>query len=159
MRLSAAQGTQKLKQVYNFEERFTLKNQKFPPFFPIFITGMLLAAFGWVGVAYIILMMDPELFPRWLFFFLIFLGLSGVALPLAAFLNRRFPSEPPAGEGVLIRQAAWAGIYGSLLVWLQQGRILNPALIIFLAVGFILIEILLRMGERARWKPKEPQND
>jgi hypothetical protein len=60
---------------------------------------------------------------------------------------------------VLIRQAVWAGIYGSLLVWLQQGRILNPALIIFLAVGFILIEILLRMGERARWKPKEPQND
>jgi len=46
-----------------------------------------------------------------------------------------------------------------LLVWLQQGRILNPALVIFLGVGFILIELLLRMGERAHWKPKEPQND
>jgi hypothetical protein len=152
-------GTQKLKQVYNFEERFTLENKKFPPFFPIFITGMVLAAIGWIGVAYIILMMDPELFPRWLFFFLVFLGLSGIALPLAAFLNRRFPSKPAAGEGVLIRQATWVGIYGSLLVWLQQGRILNSALVIFLAVGFILIELLLRMGERAHWKPKEPQND
>lgn len=136
-----------------------VEHSKFPPFFPILFTGLLLAAIGWVGVAYIILMEDPELFPRWLFFFLIFLGLSGVALPLVGYLNRRFASEPPAGEGVLVRQATWVGIYGCLLVWLQQGRILNTALIIFLAVGFILIEILLRLGERARWKPKEPQND
>ena len=139
--------------------RLPVENSKFPPFFPVLITGLLLAAVGWAGVAYIVLMMDPELMPRWMFFFLIFLGVSGVALPLSAYLNRRFASNPPAGEGVLVRQATWTGIYACLLVWLQQGRILNLALIIFLAVGFILIEIFLRTGERARWKPKESQND
>ena len=136
-----------------------MEKSKFPPFFPILVTGILLAVVGRIGVAYIVLMIDPELFPRWLFFFLIFLGLSGIAIQLTGFLNRRFDSDPPVGEGVLVRQATWVGIYGCLLVWLQQGRIMNPALIVFLAIGFILIEILLGMGERARWKPKEPQND
>ena len=136
-----------------------MEEQKFPPFFPILATGLVIAAIGWLGLAYTILMLDPELLPRWLFFFLLFLGLCGTALPLVAFLNRRFASHPPAGEGVLIRQSAWVGIYGSLLAWLQQGRILNTALILFLAIGFILIEVLLRLGERARWKPKETPDE
>ncbi len=136
-----------------------MEEQKFPPFFPILATGLVLAAIGWLGLAYTILMLDPELLPRWLFFFLLFLGLCGTSLPIVAFLNRRFASRPPAGEGVLIRQAAWVGIYGSLLAWLQQGRILNTALILFLAIGFILIEVLLRLGERARWKPKETPDE
>jgi hypothetical protein len=136
-----------------------VETSKFPSFLPVFIAGLILAAIGWIGLAYIILMLDPELFPRWLLFFFLFLGLSGTALPLVAFLNRRFPSEPPAGEGILIRQATWVGIYGSLLAWLQQGRILNLAMILFLAIGFILIETLLRIGEKARWKPKEPENE
>jgi hypothetical protein len=136
-----------------------VETQKFPSFFPIFIAGLILAAIGWGGLAYIVLMLDPELFPRWLLFFFLFLGLSGTALPVVAFLNRRFPSEPPAGDGILIRQATWVGIYGSLMAWLQQGRILNLAMILFLAIGFILIETLLRIGERARWKPKDPENE
>lgn len=136
-----------------------MQNHKFPSFLPILIAGIILAAIGWIGLVYIILMLDPELFPRWLLFFFLFLGLSGTALPLVAFLNRRFPSEPVAGEGILIRQATWVGIYGSLMAWLQQGRILNTALVLFLAIGFILIETLLRIGERARWKPKDPEHE
>ncbi len=136
-----------------------MEEQKFPPFLPILITGLILAAVGWLGLAYTILMLDPELLPRWLLFFLLFLGLCGTALPIVAFLNRRFASRPPTGEGVLIRQSAWVGIYGSLLAWLQLGRILNTALILFLAIGFILIEVLLRLGERARWKPKETPDE
>jgi hypothetical protein len=31
--------------------------------------------------------------------------------------------------------------------------------VLFLAIGFILIEVLLRLGERARWKPKETPNE
>jgi hypothetical protein len=136
-----------------------VEEQKFPPYLPIFFTGLIIALVGWSGLAYTILFLDPELPPRWLFFFLLFLGLCGTALPIVAFLNRRFASRPPAGEGVLVRQSAWVGIYGCLLAWLQQGRILNTALVLFLAIGFILIEVLLRLGERARWKPKETPNE
>ncbi len=136
-----------------------MEEQKSPPFLPILATGLVIALVGWLGLAYTIFMLDPELLPRWLFFFLLFLGLCGTALPIVAFLNRRFASRPPAGEGVLVRQSAWVGIYGSLLAWLQQGRILNTALILFLAIGFILIEVLLRLGERARWKPRETHDE
>ena len=136
-----------------------MEEQKSPPFLPILITGLVIALVGWLGLAYTIFALDPELLPRWLFFFLLFIGLCGTALPIVAFLNRRFASRPPAGEGVLIRQSAWVGIYGSLLAWLQQGRILNTALILFLAIGFILVELLLRLGERARWKPKETPDE
>lgn len=136
-----------------------MESKTYPPMIPIVITGLLVAGIGISGLAYVILMTDPELFPRWLFFFMLFLAVTGAALPVVAFLNRRFASRPPAGEGVIVRQSAWVGIYGSLLAWLQQGRILNTALVLFLAIGFILIETLLRLGERARWKPKETPDE
>lgn len=137
-----------------------METPKFPPFFPILLSGIALSALGWLGVAYILLSTDPELAFRWLLFFFITLGLSGTALPLVAFLNRRFPTQPPAVEGILLRQSVWVGLYGCILVWLQQGRILNGVIAFFLALGLILVEIFLRMGERARWRPsKETGNE
>ncbi len=136
-----------------------MESKTYPPMVPIIITGLLVAGIGVCGLAYVILMTDPELFPRWLFFFMLFLALTGAALPVVAFLNRRFASNPPAGEGVILRQAIWVGVYGGVLAWLQQGRILNPALCFFLLVGLVLLEILIRLGEKARWKPKEPESD
>lgn len=130
-----------------------METKKFPPFFPIIISGILLGGLGWAGLAYVILFNDPELGYRWLFFFFIMLAVGGTALPAVAFLNRRFPSEPVAGEGVILRQAVLVGLYFSLMVWLQQDRILNNAMIFFLAVGFVLVEVFLRMGEKARWQP------
>jgi hypothetical protein len=93
--------------------------------------------------------------PRWLFFFLLTLAASGTVLPVLAFLHRRFPSEPPAEPGVIVREAILVGIFVDLLSWLQLGKVLNPALAGFLAAGVIVIEILLRMYERTRFKPKE----
>jgi hypothetical protein len=137
-----------------------VENPKFPPFFPILISGVLIGAFGWLGLVYILFGTDPELSFRWMFFFFIALGLSGSALPVVAFLNRRFSSVPSANEGVLLRQSIWVGVYGCLMVWLQQGRILNPVVAFFLAVGFILVEVFLRMGEKSRWRPvTEPENE
>jgi hypothetical protein len=80
-------------------------------------------------------------------------AISGLALPVTAYLNKRFPSEPPVGSGVVLRQAILVGIYGDLLAWLQMGRELTFPMALFIAVGFILIEFLLRMSERSRWKP------
>jgi hypothetical protein len=75
-------------------------------------------------------------------------------LPFIAFLNRRFPSDPPPTPLVVVRQALWAGVYIPTLAWLQLGRVLTPALAFLLAFGLILIEWLLRLRERAQWKPE-----
>ncbi|MDR3574856.1 MAG: hypothetical protein P4L50_13415 [Anaerolineaceae bacterium] len=132
-----------------------METQKSAPFHSIFITSLILALIGWSGLGYLMFNTLPTLGPRWLFFFLFMLALSGTALPLVYFLNLRFPSTPPANGPVLVRQAMWVGIYGDLIAWLMMGRVYNSARGLFLAVGFIIIEILLRMSEQSRWKPKE----
>lgn len=115
---------------------------------------IILMLLGWGGMVALLLMTTPNGGTRWLFFFTSVLALTGSALPLTAFLNRRFPSTPPPAPQVIVRQALWLGIYLPTLAWLQIGRVLNPALALLLAVGLILIEWLLRMRERAQWKPE-----
>jgi hypothetical protein len=137
-----------------------VETQKFPPFLPILFSGLIMGILGISGLVYVILYTDPELGYRWLLFFFITMGLSGVALPVVGFLNRRFPGAQAANEGVILRQSIWVGLYACVLVWLQQGRLLNGVMAFFLALGLCLVEIFLRMGERARWRPaKEPENE
>jgi len=134
-------------------ERKPLEPVKHPPFLPILLTAILLAAIGWTGLYFLVMLTDPDLGPRWLFYFLLTVAVTGTALPLVAFLNRRFATTPPADEGVLLRQTTWVGIFFSLILWLQSGRILNAALAAFLAVSLALIEAILRLNERTRFNP------
>ena len=139
---------------YNLSKESTLQNSKTPPFWSFLPAAILLAVGGWGGLAAVVIYTLPTLGPRWLFFCLVMLALSGTCMPLVYFLNRRFPSTPPiAGDGI-IRQSIWVGVYGSLLTWLQLGRLLSPLLAIILLGVFVLIEAMLRMWERSRWKPK-----
>lgn len=119
------------------------------------LTGFVLGIIGWSGVLAVIFLTLPTLGPRWLFYFLLTLALIGTSLPIVTYLNLRFPGDPPASGGVVLREAIWIGIYGDLLVWLLPGGVLNPALALFLAIGFVLIEIFLRLRERSQWKPKD----
>lgn len=116
-------------------------------------TAIILGILGWGGLFLLIQNTIPTVGPRWLFFFLCVLALTGTALPVVAFLNRRFPTVPPSTPGIIIREAMWVGLYGATLAWLQLGRVLNLALAFLLAVGFIAIEILVRLRERSQWKP------
>lgn len=116
--------------------------------------AVILAVIGWCGLIVLIYYAMPTVIPRWLFFFLSVLAATGTALPVVAFLNRRFPSTPPPTNGVIIRQAIWLGIYIPTLLWLQIGRVLTPALALLLAVGLVLIEWLLRLREKSQWKPR-----
>jgi hypothetical protein len=95
----------------------------------------------------------PKLWPRWWFFFFIVLAITGMLLPLVAFLNRRFPTDPGVGRSVLIREASLAGIYTATLVWLQLGRVLTLGLGLLLAAGLVLVEFLIRLREKGRWDP------
>ena len=101
----------------------------------------------------------PTLGPRWLFFFFLTLLAIGVSLPLIHFLHRRFPSEPQVNTGILLRQAIWVGVYADLLVWLQLGRALDTARAVFIAIGLIVIEFLLRMRERSQFQPPKPSDE
>lgn len=121
-------------------------------------TGIFLAMIGWGGIIVVVFLMLPTLGPRWLLFFFLTLALMGTSLPIISYLNLRFTSDPPATGGVVIRQATWVGIYGDLIVWLLPGGVLNLPLALFLIIGFVLIELLLRLRERSQWKPKEPMN-
>ena len=115
--------------------------------------ALLLAIIGWVGLAYLFIFTLPTLWPRWLFFFLSVLAITGIFLPVAAFLNLRFPTQPLATQNTLLREAALVGIYFASLAWLQLGRVLTLPLILLLAFGLVLIEFLIRLREKSRWEP------
>ena len=122
--------------------------------FKDFLTAFLILFLtGWTGLVIIIFTTLPTLGPRWLFFFLGVVALTGTAIPITYFLNKRFPSTPPAEKYIIIRQAIWFGVYGSSLAWLQMGQVLNTSLALILAGAFIVIELLLRLWERSHWKP------
>jgi len=130
-----------------------MQTRRSPTVLSFLPTVILLSIIGWGGLVYLVVYTMPTLGPRWLFFFFGVLALTGTALPIVAFLNRRFPSHPPATRMTVLREALWFGIYVPTLSWLQLGRALTPALAILLAIGFGLIEWLLRLREKSRWEP------
>jgi len=125
----------------------------------IIITSLVIAAIGWVGLFFLLQYTQPYLGPRWLFFFLLTMAISGTALPIVYFLNIRFPSDTPASTSVIIRQALWFAIFFDLLAWLQLGRVLNSILIAVIALGIIAIENLIRMVERSHWQPSNEKDE
>ncbi len=129
--------------------------QKMPTFTPFLVISLLLSGIGWGGLFSVVWFTLPYLGPRWLFFFMIMLAFSGVALPVVYFFNYRFGRVPRADATVILRQAIEVGLYFDLLAWLQLGRVLTLPLALIFAAGFILIESLLRMWERSKWKPPE----
>ena len=131
-----------------------MDNQSSSPSVRNFIpAAVILALVGGGGLYALMNFTFPTVGPRWLFFFLGVLAITGTALPIVAFLNYRFPTSPPVSPGVIIREAIWFGIYFPTMAWLQLGRVLTPALVLLLAVGLFAIEILLRMRERSQWHP------
>ncbi len=131
-----------------------MESQPNPTFRPYLASTISLLVIGWGAAAFSILALTPTVWARWLLFFGGTLGLTGLGLPITWFLNLRFKSNPPVGAGVIVRQAIWVGIYGAVLIWLQQVRLVTIWSGLGLAAGLIAIEYLVRMRERARWQPK-----
>ena len=129
-------------------------SSKAPPAVSSFLpAAIILMILGWGGLYFLLNNTTPSGGTRWLFFFLCVLAFAGMILPVVAFLNRRFPSNPPQTSIVILRQAIWIGIYIPTLAWLQIGKVLTPFLALLLAVGLIIIEWLIRLRERSRWEP------
>jgi hypothetical protein len=124
-----------------------------PSFRSTLPAALILASTGWLGLFYLFFGTLPTLGPRWLFFFLSVLAVTGTFLPVAAFLNRRFPTEPPATLSTVLREASLPGICFATLAWLQLGRVLTLPLGLLLAAGLVLVEFLIRLREKGRWEP------
>jgi hypothetical protein len=134
-------------------------SNEYYPFFPVFITSLILIGIGLVGLGALFIFTVPTLGPRWLLFFLVTMLGSGITLPVVYYLHKRFPSNPRVTPVILVREALWFGVYIDITLWLQLGKVLNSALAIFIAVGLILIEFLIRMRERSRFLPEKPSHD
>lgn len=73
---------------------------------------------------------------------------TGIALPLAYFLNKRF-RWGPLHYLIMLRQAMWFGCWLAFSVWLQMNRALGIAALVLVAIVLILVELLLQIRGRA----------
>lgn len=128
-------------------------------FRPFALTSILLMIVGWGGLYFLITQTVPHVWPRWGFFVLSLMALTGTVLPVVYFFHRRFSSEKPAEANVIVRQALWVGIYGATLAWLQLGRLVTVYVILGLAGGLAAIEYFMRLREKSHWKPPVTSDD
>ena len=85
----------------------------------------------------------------WLFFVLLLIAVSGVALPIVRYLNVRFTpldrEVPPSG--VIVRQSVWIGLWVVVCAWLQIPRLLTLPIAVFTLFALLIIEGFLRNRE------------
>ena len=128
-------------------------------FKPFGLTSLGLMIVGWSGLYFLVNQTLPYVWPRWGFFVLVFMALTGTALPIVYFLHRRFSGEKAAEANVIVRQALWFGVYGATLAWLQLGRLVTIYVILGLAGGLAAIEYFTRLREKSHWKPPITSDD
>lgn len=120
--------------------------------------GLILTAGGGAGLIFIFFNTQPFLGPRWLLFFFISLLSCGLSLPIITILQLRF-SKKNLSEGVLLRESILCAVYIDLLLWLQLGRVLTDFIILLLGVGFVMLEIFLRISEKASFFSGDRKHD
>ena len=118
----------------------------------LIIAAIIMAVVGWVGLIILLFTTLPTVGPRWLFFFLSTLAITGTALPFVWLLHRRFSNNGYAPSSTLLREALLFTLYVEVLIWLQFNRSLSLSLAILFALSLIGIEYLLRILERSRWR-------
>ncbi len=92
------------------------------------------------------------------FLAVLLVAVTGLALPLAYILNRRFlrshyrPEQSAALSFLApLRQAVWVGLWVTFCAWLQMNRVLGVAVAGLVAVVLIMFEGLLQVRTRAAY--------
>ena len=119
----------------------------------LLIAAIILAIIGWLGLLLLLIGTLPTVGPRWLFFFLLALAITGTTLPFIWLLHRRFAEQPDLPAMILLRRALLVTLYGELCAWLQINRSLYLSLAILLGLGIVAIEWFLRRLDRSKWRP------
>jgi hypothetical protein len=122
-------------------------------FKPFGISALILIIIGWGGLYLLITQTYPYIWPRWGFFALTLMAITGTLLPIVYFFHKRFSDDKPAEVNIIVRQAMWFGVYAATLAWLQLGRLVTVYVILGLAGGLVAIEYLFRLREKSRWSP------
>jgi hypothetical protein len=122
------------------------------------VTSLLLGGIGLGGLMFIFFSLEPTLGPRWLFFFFLTIFGAGAALPVVYIIHRRSATQYVPAK-VILREAILFGVFLDLWAWLQIGRIASNLIILILAGGLILLEIFLRMAEKATFNADEYGNE
>jgi hypothetical protein len=113
------------------------------------IAGGIMAGAGWAMLYTLVRTVPPLAFPRWLFFILLYIAVTGSVLPFVWYINQRFSRFSIITGWVVLRQSMWFGLYAVTLAWLQMTRALNGVVVVFLALSMLVIEIFVRFRERA----------
>ena len=79
----------------------------------------------------------------------VLITVTGLALPIAYILNRRFSRSPSQSFLVVLRQAMWVGLWASFCTWLQMHRSLGLGVALLSAIVLVVVEMLLQVRTRA----------
>jgi len=121
-------------------------------FFPLVF---FLAVPGWIWLIYLMTQTIPNLGNRWMFFVAAVFAVTGISLPLVAYLNRIVKPFGPATYEMIVRESTIIGVYAGILIWLNKGQILTYGLAIILGIGLLIVESLIRLRTRSEWHPAE----
>jgi hypothetical protein len=114
---------------------------------------LVLAIPGWFWLIYLMTATIPSLGNRWMFFASAVLAITGLSMPLVAYLNRFIQPFGPATFETVVRESTMIGVYAGILLWLNKGQVLSPVLALILGAGILLIELLIRLRKRSQWRP------
>src|SRR5215216_7140776 len=71
-------------------------------FKPFGLSSLLLMIVGWGGLYFLLTQTLPYVWPRWGFFVLVLIAVTGTVLRVIYFFHRRFPSEKLAEANVIV---------------------------------------------------------
>jgi len=125
--------------------------------FRLFFSSTLILLFGgWGGLALLLNFSLPTLWPRWGLYALIVLAATGTSIPIFYWLNVTFSVNKFNLVNAIVRESVAVGVYFALLTWLSIGRALNLPVAVWLGLGLLLIEYLLRLRESANQSDNVP---
>lgn len=76
-------------------------------------------------------------------------AVTGLTMPIAYIVNRRFGRSGSQRFVVVLRQAMWVGLWVSFCVWLQMQRSLGLGGVLLSALVLAIFEVLLQVRAKA----------
>jgi hypothetical protein len=124
-------------------------------FRPFLFSTLIMIIGGWGGLALILNFSIPAVIPRWGFFTLLIIAITGTTIPISFLINTLISVNSPVTSRAIIRESLAVGIYFALLAWMSIWRALNFPVAVWIGLGLIVIEYLIRLWESSG----KPTND